>query len=102
MAKVLANRLNKVNTHIIHPDQAGVLLNMSTSNNIGQAYLSRQVPAPEHSVCSFMALDAIKAFDSVEWPYVWAVLWSWMHLLYTAPRASFKGSSLQYSSFILC
>lgn len=56
------------------------------------------------------SLDAAKAFDSVEWPFLWAVLdrmgfgptfVSWLKLFYTSPRARLLVNSQQSDSFAL-
>lgn len=92
--------------HIIHPTRLDLCPICQR-----RAYLNMQVPVMDLSDRVFLALDTIKAFDSVEWAYLWAVLeklglgftfCQWIHLLYTAPRASIKVNGLQSSSFTLC
>lgn len=84
--------------------------NMSTEVNIRRAYLNMQVLVLDHSDRTFLTLDAIKAFDSVEWPYLWAALGKfglgsifcqWVWLMYTAPRASIRVHGLQSPTFRL-
>lgn len=57
-----------------------------------------------------MSLDAAKAFDSVEWAYLWAVLRrmgfgptfiSWVKLLYSAPVARIRSGGLLSTPFAL-
>lgn len=43
LAKVLVNPLNKVITHIIHPNQARFMPNKSTAIDIRRVYLNMQV-----------------------------------------------------------
>lgn len=55
-----------------------------------------------------MSLDAVKTFDSVEWPYLWEVLKrfgfgevyiSWVRLLYYRPQAAIRGADRMSLSF---
>lgn len=74
LAKVLAVRLNKVITSVIHPDQAGFMPNKSTAINLRRLFLNMQSQADNKGQRPLLSLDAMKAFDSVEWPYLWEVL----------------------------
>lgn len=70
LAKVLALRLNKVNTSVVHPDQAGYMPQKYTEVNLHDY----------SSTCNYkliiwvLGLDATKTFDSIGWDYLWWVL----------------------------
>lgn len=74
LAKVLANRLSKVMMQLVHPDQSGFIPIRSTSLNIRRLFLNQQIPSDNIGNRVIISLDAAKAFDSVEWPYLWEVL----------------------------
>lgn len=59
--------MNTVIASIIHEDQAGFMPNKSTAVNLRKLYVNIQIPADN------MGSRANKAFDSVEWGYLWAV-----------------------------
>lgn len=99
LAKVMAARLNKIIPKLIHPDQSGFIPNRSTSTNIRRVYLNMQIPIENSGRRAILSLDAAKAFDSLEWHYLWKVLAEyqlgpgfarWLRLLYSEPRAKVK------------
>ena len=96
LAKVLALRLESVLPTVISSDQTGFIKNRHLFFNI-----RRDVYTPSSSQCpeALLALDAEKAFDRVEWDYLFYVLKrfgfgdafiSWVNLLYTSPLASVR------------
>lgn len=74
LAKVLAARLNKIIGKVIHPDQTGFIPDRSTSLNIRRVYLNIQFPVENGGNRAILSLDPIKAFESLEWHYLWKVL----------------------------
>lgn len=66
LAKVLATHLNGCIQNFIHPDQSGFIPNMSTSINIRRVFLNIQIPTDNMGSRAILALDAAKAFDSLE------------------------------------
>ena len=99
LAKVLAFRLEHVLPSIISDDQTGFIKGRHSFSNIRRLanimYLSDTSPHPEVVI----SLDAEKAFDRIEWPYLFAVLkkfgfdntfTSWIKLIYRSPSASIR------------
>lgn len=74
MPKVLAKRLNKVIVSIIHSDQMGFIPMRSTAINLRGLFTVLQSEGPDTDTRVVVSLDTHKAFDSIEWPYLWAVL----------------------------
>lgn len=74
LAKILASRLSKIIHAIVHPDQCGFIPVRSTSLNIRRLFLNSQIPVEEMESGVILFLDAVKAFDSVEWHYLWSAL----------------------------
>lgn len=71
LAKVLAIRLTKVISKIVHIDQSGFIPNRSTAVNLRHLFLNLQVPSENVGNRAILSLDAAKAFDSIEWDYLW-------------------------------
>lgn len=73
-AKVLANRLGKVLDVLIHPDQCGFMPGRSTTDN-GRLLAHVLIPAQQTAdPVVGLALDAEKAFDRLEWPFLFHTL----------------------------
>lgn len=95
LAKILATRLQPLMRFLVLPDQAGFIPGRSTSHNLRTLFaalhtLNQKVPA------AAVMLDAAKAFDSLEWGYMFFVLkrmglppffLNWIRLLYNRPTA---------------
>lgn len=71
LAKIMAARLNKVIAKLIHPDQTGFIASRSTCVNIRRVFLNLQIPTDNTGERAVMSLDVVKAFDSLEWEYIW-------------------------------
>lgn len=99
LARVLATRLAKVIHKVVHRDQSGFIPSRSTALNIRRLFLNLQIPVDNPGKRAILSLDAAKAFDSVEWPYLWETLKrfglgdnfiQWVKLLYSAPTARIR------------
>lgn len=104
-------RLSQVVSKLIRPDQSGFMPNRSMANNLHRLYLNLQIPTDNQGQRAILSLDAAKAFDRVEWDYLWKTLEkfnlgetiiSWIKLLYKAPKACIRINNTLSISFDLC
>ncbi|XP_069083442.1 uncharacterized protein [Pleurodeles waltl] len=74
LASVLASRMLRVISSLIHMDQIGFIPGRSTIHNLRRAHiwLAAVMNRPEPHL--FLALDAEKSFDAVHWPFLVATL----------------------------
>lgn len=107
LAKLIAQRLQPFLPLIAKPDQSGFIPGRSTAHNLRTFfallhYLHPQTPAVA------VLLDATKAFDTLEWPYLFAVLaklglsptfMAQIRLLYAKPTARLRLNGLLSESF---
>lgn len=114
VTKILANKLNSVILTLVHGDQTDFMPGKGTDINIRHLYTHISLAATEESQGVVAFLDAEKAFDSVEWEFLWRVLErfnigpkyihtyiSWIKLLYQRPTARVRTNGLLSSSFSL-
>lgn len=110
LTKVLASRVNDVILTLIHEDQTGFMPGKGTDINLRRLYTV--LAASDHLTPSDLvaSIDAEKAFDSVEWVYLWEVLCrfgfgfnfiSWVRALYSFPRARIRTGSTISPPFLL-
>lgn len=97
LAKILALRLEARLPSLIHTDQVGFIRGRSSADNVRRLlHLIWQVRNSTEPVVTF-SLDAEKAFDRVEWGYMFRTLsrfglgssfTKWIRLIYCNPKAS--------------
>lgn len=96
IAKVIALRLDKYLPSLINKDQTGFIRNRNSTNNLRRLFhiISEAKQSEEPAVV--VSLDAEKAFDRVEWVYLFKVLEHFnfgkyfincIRLLYNNPKA---------------
>uniref|UniRef100_A0A803K2L7 Reverse transcriptase domain-containing protein n=1 Tax=Xenopus tropicalis TaxID=8364 RepID=A0A803K2L7_XENTR len=109
-AKILSNRLKLVIEELIHPDQTGFMPNKATNINIRRLFTNIHADHRNKGSRIVVSLDAAKAFDSVEWSYLWEVLGGyglgeqfiqWVKLLYQSPIAKVRVNGYTSPEFSL-
>uniref|UniRef100_A0A803KDS8 Reverse transcriptase domain-containing protein n=1 Tax=Xenopus tropicalis TaxID=8364 RepID=A0A803KDS8_XENTR len=82
----------------------------STAFNIRRLFTNLQLTHAEKGSRIIASLDSAKAFDSVEWPYLWETLKrfglgprfiAWVKLLYNAPKACVRVNGITSALFPL-
>lgn len=110
LTKILARRLNEVILSLVHEDQSGFMPGKGTDINLRRLYavLASGIGDVDQAVVA--SLDAEKAFDSVEWKYLWEVLRrfgfgpvfiSWVEAVYRSPTARVRTGAVLSPSFPL-
>jgi len=74
VAKVLASRLSKHIASLIHPDQTGFILDRFSFSNVRRLLNVMHTVGSQRSKAAIISLDAEKAFDQIEWRYLYSVL----------------------------
>uniref|UniRef100_A0A8C5MYW4 Reverse transcriptase domain-containing protein n=1 Tax=Leptobrachium leishanense TaxID=445787 RepID=A0A8C5MYW4_9ANUR len=96
-AKVLAKRLNRHLPFLVHPDQVGFIPSRGAPDNIRRTVNLLSIAHASKQPSLLLSLDAEKAFDRVDWTYLWEVLRRFgvgdgmiggIRALYTSPTAS--------------
>ncbi len=96
-AKVFASRLEKVIHSLIKEDQTGFIKGRNASENMRRLLHILDFADSHLTPCAVFSLDAEKAFDRLEWNYMWAILQcfgfgehfiSMIKTLYHSPAAS--------------
>ena len=94
LAKTFARRLETSLPSIISEDQTGFIRGRQLSSNIRRLLNIVSAPSSEGKPEMVLSLDAEKAFDRVEWGYLFKVLEkfgfgrtfiTWIRLLYSSP-----------------
>ena len=96
LAKILARRLGPIIPLIISEDQTGFIGGRHSFSNVRRLLGVIHTPSSLIDPEVVISLDAEKAFDRVEWPYLFSSLRrfgfgscfiSWIKLLYSSPQA---------------
>ena len=108
VAKVLARRLEKVLPNIINSDQAGFVKSRHGTDNVRRALNVIHYLNTHKNPGFIISLDAEKAFDRVEWPFLFSVLEKFdlgssfinvIKTLYSDPIASVNTNGLMSEGF---
>lgn len=102
LAKVLAMRLDSTIPLLISKDQTGFIKNRHFFFNFRRLF--NIIYVPSFPICSeaVVSLDAEKAFDRVEWEYLfYPKIISWVRLLYSLPSASVRINNINSVYFSL-
>ena len=99
LSKLLALRLDSILPTIISPDQTGFIKNRYSFYNLRRLYNIIYNQPSSNTPEALISLDAEKAFDRVEWAYLFYTMQkfglghkfiTWAQLLYSAPKASVR------------
>uniref|UniRef100_A0A3B3HQU1 Reverse transcriptase domain-containing protein n=1 Tax=Oryzias latipes TaxID=8090 RepID=A0A3B3HQU1_ORYLA len=98
-AKILAHRLETVLPSIVSDDQTGFIKDRHSFHNVRRLLNILHHPSPPDTSEIVLSLDAEKAFDRVEWDYLFYTLKkfgfgprfiSWIRILYSSPVAAIR------------
>ncbi len=96
LSKLLARRLESLLSQLINPDQTGFIQQRLSYSNVRRLLNIIQYSQISKTQVLAISLDAEKAFDRVEWAYMFEVLdkfnfgtdfINWIRTLYCAPAA---------------
>uniref|UniRef100_A0A8C5WBR9 Reverse transcriptase domain-containing protein n=1 Tax=Leptobrachium leishanense TaxID=445787 RepID=A0A8C5WBR9_9ANUR len=96
-AKVLATRMSRYLPSLVHPDQVVFFRSRGAPDNIRRTVNLLSIAHATKQPSLLLSLDAEKAFDRVDWTYLWEVLRRFgvgdemiggIRALYTSPTAS--------------
>ena len=108
MAFVLANRLHKILNKIISTDQTGFIRERFIGQNIRLIQDIIHNSKLHHNAGMILFLDFEKAFDSIEWDFIFLALErmnfgenfiNWIKSLYSNPTASIKNNGWKSRNF---
>ena len=105
LSKMLACRLEAVLPSIVSDDQTGFIKNRHSFFNVRRLFNILYDPAPPDTPEVMLSLDAEKAFDRVEWDYLFYTLKqfgfgarfiSWIMVLYSSPAVRTNNNLSSY------
>ena len=73
-SKILANRLNPILQHVIHQDQSEFLAGRGLTENVFDLVNAIELCEQEKIDAILVNFDLMKAFDSVEWDVLFAIM----------------------------
>lgn len=110
LTTILARRVNKVITDIIHPDQTGFITGRYYGDNVRRLLNIMTHPGVTEKESMILSLDAQKAFDRVSWQYLLQTLKrfqfgpkfiKWIQTLYSNPQAAVRVNGYRSERFTL-
>jgi Reverse transcriptase (RNA-dependent DNA polymerase) len=110
IALFLMRRLNPFMSSLVLPGQTSGVPGRTTFDNVLCARLAQFAADRQEVDVSFAFIDCVKAFDRVEWPYMWATLRAMavplpfiacIKALYTDAAASVRVNGFLSNSFLL-
>jgi len=110
ITKVLSNRLGKHISTIVHPDQSGFIPGRFSFGNVRLLLNILYKERGKEASGAIISLDAQKAFDQIEWPFMLKALEhfgagsrfiKWVKILYLCPRSSILTNSNKSKPFDL-
>lgn len=108
LSKILATRLETVLPQIIHKDQVGFIKGRSAADNMRRLLHLLWVNRNNQTPVLAVSLDAQKAFDRVEWSFLFTALvkfgigvnfCKWIRTLYSCPKAAVFTNGILSSFF---
>ena len=111
LLKLLATRLEKLLLSLINTDQTGFIQNRLSLTNVRRLVNIIQYSSQKNHRGLAVSLDTEKAFDRIEWEYLFDVLGrfglggeflKWIKILYNSPQACIVTNGTQLSPFPLC
>ena len=110
ISKAMANRIGHYLPQLINADQCGFISKRSSANNLCRLFNIIHLAKSEMEPSIAVALDAEKAFDRLEWPFLFKVLAkfgfgqsfiNWVQTLYHKPQAKVSTNGQASTTFHL-
>uniref|UniRef100_A0A667X2N1 Reverse transcriptase domain-containing protein n=1 Tax=Myripristis murdjan TaxID=586833 RepID=A0A667X2N1_9TELE len=108
--KILALRLEEVIPFLVNLDQVGFVAGRQSANNMRRLFQVMACASSLRRPAVAISLDAEKAFDRIEWPYLFNVLtkygfgptcMKWFRTLYYKPISSIRSNNILSDPFQL-
>ncbi len=110
ICKAISKRIEKITPLIIHYDQTGFIKGRHSSTNTRRLLNLIDYSCNRNLQITILSLDAEKAFDRVNWNFLFATLHkfgfgnsfiNWLKILYNSPTACVRTNAQTSSSFCL-